>query len=136
MGNKAFFIASCDHPFTNTSYWPIAPPLLANRRALLGNKGLIVDSGSPLANRAPHSPIGKYLGIGVKDILIHLTIYTHHLLLLVPLLNLTLFAALPLAFACALRALLLSSSPISPLASSLTSIAALFFARSNALLAF
>jgi len=76
------------------------------------------------------------LGIGVKDILIHLTIYTYHLLLLVPLLNLTLFAALPPAFARALKALLLSSSPILPLASSLTSIAALFFACSNALLAF
>jgi hypothetical protein len=76
------------------------------------------------------------LGIGVEDILIHFTIYTHHLLLLVPLLNLTLFAALPLAFACALGALLLSSLLISPLASSLTFIAALFFARSNALLAF
>jgi hypothetical protein len=112
------------------------PPLLANRRALLGNRGLIVDSGSPLANRAPYSPIGKYLGIGVKDILIHFTIYTHHLLLLVPLLNLTLFAALPPTFAYALKASLLSSSPISPLASSLTSIAALFFARSNALLTF
>jgi len=58
------------------------------------------------------------------------------LLLLVPLLNLTLFATLPLAFAYALGALLLSSSLISPLAFSLTFIAALFFAHFNALLAF
>jgi len=99
----------CDHPFANTSHWPIA---------------------------GPYCPIGKYLGIRVEDILIYFTIYTHHLLLLVPLLNLTLFAALPPAFAHALGASLLFSLLISPLASFLTSIAALFFACSNALLAF
>ena len=38
---------------------------LANRRALLGNRGLIGDPGSPFANRAPYCLIGKYLGIGV-----------------------------------------------------------------------
>jgi hypothetical protein len=66
---------------------------LANRRALLGNRGLIVDSGSPLANRAPHSPIGKYLGIGVIETL---CVVDHSKYIL----NLTYFTSLNITLKC------------------------------------